>query len=141
MNPSDRGEFCETLAPLFAAFGKALSEDQADAYWRYLRDLPMADVLEGIAAAGRKSGRYVPSVGQIRECIEAATSSTRDTRALPGCPDCSEGWRFCEQTIRADEAFGPYAAKGHDWVRTWVEPCHCAAGQGKRRGRVFAGAA
>ena len=131
MNAPDRVEFMQALAPLFAAYGKPLTEDQADAYWRYLRDLPLQSVLDGIEAAGRKAGRYLPSVGQIRECIDAAEGGVRDTR--PQCSDCPtcEGTGWEQTTIPHPRGYSVPA----------VRPCHCPAGAGKRGGRRLEGAA
>jgi hypothetical protein len=130
VNLVDKQDFFDALAPLFAAFGKKLDPDQADAYWRFLQDQPLASVLDGIEAAGRKAGRYLPSVGQIRECIESASVATtpRDTRHYGDtqCEVCDDtGWEPC--TDRA----------GNRAVR----PCTCPRGAFKRGGRNLRGAA
>jgi len=112
MTAADRPEFAAALAPLFAAYGKPMSEDQADAYWRFLSDLPIGVVLDGIEAAGRKAGRYLPSVGQIREAIDGQ-AATRDTRPRIECDLCEgAGWRWVAPRL--------------------VAPCVCEAGRVKR---------
>lgn len=126
MAPADRPEFVEALAGLFAAYGKTPGEDQADAYWRYLRDLPMADVLDGLEGAGRTGGRFVPSVGQIREAIAGLRGTTRDTRThRVMCDDC-EGIGWLPTTVMHISGY-PVSA---------VMPCHCAAGEAKRTARA-----
>lgn len=129
MSPVDRSEFMQALAPLFAAYAKPLTEDQADAYWRYLADLPLQAVLDGIEAAGRKAGRYVPTVGTIRECIDGETSRVRDTRKTyqaggePKCWTCDDtGW--APTTIAHPRGYTVPA----------VRACDCEAGDNKRRG-------
>ena len=114
MSPADRVEFVAALVPLFSAYGKAMSQDQADAYWHFLSDLPLMTVLDGIEAAGRKAGRYLPSVGQIREAIDAASSGVKDTRPHYECEHCDgTGWRYVADRL--------------------VRACECRAGDGKRR--------
>lgn len=116
MSPADRGEFLGTLQPLFAAYGKALSSEQADAYWTFLSDLPLPAVQDGIAAAGRAGGRYLPSVGQIREAVAAASAGVRDTRPHGECEWCEgTGWRYVADRL--------------------VRACECSRGQRMRRER------
>jgi len=132
MSPADKSEFFDALHTLFAAFGKTMSDEQAGAYWRFLDDLPCAVVLDAIAAAGRKAGRYLPSVGQIRECADELQGGhqVRDTRGHyrddPTCLTCDDtGWEPC--TDRA----------GNRAVR----PCQCPRGATKRGGRTLSGVA
>lgn len=130
MNPQDRPDFAQALLRLFSAFGKAPTEAQIDAYWHYLQDVALATVLDGIESAGRKAGRYVPSVGQIREAIdgESLAMTPRDTRHTgeTECETCDDtGWEPC--TDRA----------GNRAVR----PCRCARGAFKRGGRNLVGVA
>ena len=133
MNAPDRVEFMEALAPLFSAYGKPLGEEQADAYWRYLRDLPLQTVLDGIEAAGRKAGRYLPSVGQIREAIDekgGAYGGVRDTRSRVECDACDgTGWQQTE------------IPHPRGYMVPAVRQCSCAAGVTKRGGRQLEGAA
>ena len=131
MSPADRPAFASALTPLFAAYGKRLDSDQANAYWTYLEDLPLGMVLDGLVAAGRVGGRYLPSVGQIREAIAAEAGGPRDTRALPGCDDCTEGWVLHERAVAADEAVHPYGPRAREWRLSWVTTCGCLAGQAK----------
>lgn len=121
MSPSDRVEFSAALDQLFAAWGREVSESQADAYWRYLVDLPMADVLSGIEQAARTAGRYVPTVGQIREAISAdrpSRSTARDYSG-PACEEC-DGTGWVVSAMRS--------SLGYQQVR----PCECPVGRGKR---------
>jgi len=117
MYPTDRVEFGAALDQLFAAWGREASEAQADAYWRYLVDLPMGTVLDGIDAAAKGGGRYVPTVGQIRDAITAERGGPRDTRTQGECEDCDgTGW------VRS-----PYLTKAGGYPQ--VRACECPIGR------------
>lgn len=127
MTAIDRVEFSAALDQLFAAWGREVSESQADAYWRYLSDLSMADVLSGIEAAAKGGGRYVPTVGQIRDAVAGdrpARSTARDYSG-PTCEDC-DGTGWVVSPVRS--------SLGYQQVRA----CECPVGRGKRDVRYAA---
>lgn len=136
MTGPDKRDFLSALTDLFAAWGKDLDETQANAYWKFLEDLPLEDVRQGIARAGRTGGRYVPSVGQIRDSIEVVTGAgrVRDTRH-----DFSQGvdCEVCEDTGWAPTQV-PHP---RGYLVSAVRPCTCARGAGKAGGRQLDGAA
>ena len=121
MTAIDRPEFGVALNGLFAAWGREVGEAQLEAYWRYLSDLPMADVLTGIEQAARTAGRYVPTVGQIRDAVagERPARSTARDYSGPTCEDC-DGTGWVVSPVRS--------SLGYQQVRA----CSCVVGRTKR---------
>lgn len=129
MTAIDRGEFAAALAQLFAAWGREAGEAQCEAYWRYLSDLSLADVLTGIEQAAKGGGRYVPTVGQIRDAIASDRPARSTARRYNGatCEDC-DGTGWVVSPVRS--------SLGYQQVRR----CHCPVGATRRDTRK-AGAA
>jgi hypothetical protein len=121
MTDADKPRFLAALTTLFAAWAKPVDADQAEAYWRYLRDLELSDALRRLDTAAKAGGRYVPSVGQVREAAPA-----QDTRTHRVTCDACDGTGWQPTTI-------PHPLG--DQVSA-VTPCWCASGDQKRAART-----
>jgi hypothetical protein len=91
MNSTSRATFAVALTDLAAAYGKTAPPAQADAYWSGLEDLPIDDVLAGMAAAKRMS-KYFPTVAVIRSAV--AEEQQRRPISLPTSADLNSD-TFC----------------------------------------------
>lgn len=117
MTITDYQVFSDAIGAMFAGWGKVPEKSQIDFYWSALENYPLADVQDGILAAARTSGSYVPRIGQICDAINEIRhggSNYGVTAGATGCDDCHNGWRFLEHTKA-------------------VTPCHCPAGRKKQR--------
>lgn len=66
MEAPDRPKFAKALAALGVAFGKDVDAAVMEAYWGFLSDLDVGDVVQACGAAGR-SLKWFPKPAEIRE--------------------------------------------------------------------------
>ena len=100
MTGIDRYAFVRAMSELAQSVGVLLTDGTVDAHWRGLADLPAADVLTGIAAAGRVCKRF-PSVAEVREMTprngHSPGSQPHGSIGKAECQECEgRGWLSVE---------------------------------------------
>ena len=73
MTEQERTTFSDSMTALGVIFGQAVDKTMRQAYWQFLRDLPMPDFLRAIEAAG-KTLKWFPKPAELRELSGAGVA-------------------------------------------------------------------